>query len=100
MTGNAQLVAFLADSLDLWKVAGTVEAGVAPVVAQLRIRDGAPISIERVTAEGKPFRWIVRAGDGRPRPCGSLVGVLNALRVALDVDRGMPVRIAPSPADR
>ena len=64
---------------------------------------------ERSAAQSKderpPFRWAVRwraAGEPpgaprelRPRLCGSLVGVLSALRSALGVDRGTPVRIAP-----
>jgi hypothetical protein len=97
---DIRLRAFLGDSLELWRVAGTVEAGDAPVVAQIHVHDdGTLISIERIEAEDMPFRWSVRGGDARARPCGSLVGVLNALRRALGVDRGTAVRIAPSPAE-
>ena len=67
---------------------GSVESRGKAIV----IRAGeAQISIERAT-EG-PFRWSVKAG-GRKRPCTSVLGVLNALRRALDVDRGAPLRIA------
>lgn len=96
---DARLRAFLADSLELWRVAGTVETGEAPVVAQVHTHDGMLVSIERIEAEDMPFRWMVCGGDGRRRPCGSLVGVLNALRRALGVDRGTAVRIAPSPIE-
>ena len=92
--------AFLMDSLALWRVDGTVEAGEAPAVAVIRADDGTVIRIERLSQPAMPFRWIVRdARHARPRPCGSLVGVLNAVRVALAVDRGRAVRIAPAPDD-
>lgn len=102
---HAQLRAFLADSLALWRVDAAVEAGEPPAVAAIRARDGTLVSIERVAVEGLPFRWMVRrrgpgeAREARERPCGSLVGVLKALRAALGVDRGTPVRIAPAPPD-
>lgn len=94
MSIERPLLPFLSDTLDLWRVAGTVEAGDAPVVAIVRTLDGAEISIERATP---PFRWIVRSE--RPRPCASLVGLLNALRAALGVERGSAVRVAPAPAE-
>ena len=104
MNTDARLRAVLADSLALWRVEGTVEAGVPPAVAQIRAHDGTLISVERIPEKTLPFRWMVCARrpcdthPERPRPCGSLVGVLSALRAALGVDRGSPVRIAPSPA--
>ena len=85
--------AFLADSLVLWRVSGTVETGEAPVVAVIRATDGMVVSIER-PAEGMPFRWLVRSH--RARPCASIVGLLNAVRSALGVERGSAVRIAAS----
>lgn len=100
---SAQLRAFLADSLALWRVEGAVEVGEAPVVAAIRAADGTLVCIERISADSMPFRWMVRrripgeTRDERARPCGSLVGVLNAIRAALGVDRGTPVRIAPAP---
>jgi hypothetical protein len=36
--------------------------------------------------------------EERSRPCASLVGLLNALRGALDVERGNAVRIAAAPS--
>ena len=99
-----RLRTFLSDTLKLWQVRGTVEAADAPVVAQIRSDTGALAWIERAPDDA-PYRWAVRwraAGDApggtremRPRTCGSLVGLLAALRTALDVDRGTPVRIAP-----
>ena len=100
-----RLRALLADSLDLWRIDGTVKAGVAPAVAEIRTHDGTVVSVERIRDGAMPFRWMVRARrpGGTPaeraRPCGSLVGVLGALRGALGVNRGTPVRIAPSPLD-
>lgn len=85
---------FLADSLLLWRVSGTVETGEAPVVVVIRAADGTLVSIER-PAEGMPFRWIVRSD--RARPCASIVGLLNAVRSALGVERGSAVRIAAAP---
>jgi len=87
--------AFLADTLILWRVRGTVEAGVAPVVAVIRNDKGATISVER---SSPPFRWLVRAQ--RPRPCASLVGLLGALRAALGVERGSALRIAPAQPEK
>lgn len=114
---NATLKTFLAETLELWHVAGTVNCGVAPIVAIVQTENGAIVWIEDAARpehdpvaskdERPEFRWAVRwrsAGESpgaprevRPRMCGSLVGVLSALRAALDVDRGTPVRIAPAP---
>ena len=106
---DVRVRAFLADSLALWRVAGAVEAGEAPVVAVIRAGTGAIVWIERPSGEDVPFRWAVRwrgAGDAsggprevRPRACGSFVGLLKAVRGALGVDRGSAVRVAPAPAD-
>ena len=91
--------AFLADSLALWRVAGTVDAGEPPTVAVIRTEAGAIVSVERPAQADMPFRWIVRArGSERARPCASLVGLLNGLRNVLGVERGAAVRIAPAPA--
>jgi hypothetical protein len=99
-------LAFLKETLDLWGIAGTVEAGEAPVVAVIRADNGAIVWIERTEA-GTPFRWLARwraAGEApggvrerRPRACASVVGLLSALRSALGVDRGTPLRVAPAP---
>ena len=78
---------FLTDSLALWRVNGTVEAGEAPVVAVIR----AGGTIVRVERKSPPFRWLVHGP--RPRPCASIGGVLNALRRVLDVERGEPIRV-------
>src|SRR5687768_14722200 len=100
---DSGLRAFLAESLDLWGVEGTVEDAGGPLGATVRAADGTTISIERITSATMPFRWLVRvrkpgdAGEPRAKPYGSLVGILNALRIALGVDRGTPVRIAPAP---
>ena len=101
-----RLRAFLADSLELWHVAGTVQAGEAPVVAEIRTTSGALVWVERA-GDDTPFRWFARwrgAGDApggvrelRPRACGSLVGLLAAVRDALGVERGSAVRIVPAP---
>jgi hypothetical protein len=105
VNADARLRAFLADSLDLWRVSGTVDPGVAPAVAEIRASDGTIVSVERIADKTIPFRWMVRrrgpraSSEERPRPCGSLVGVLGALRTALGVDRGSALRIASSPVD-
>ena len=96
-----RLLAFLSDTLAMWGVAGTVEGGEAPVVALIRTQNGTLVWIERAGAD-IPFRWFARwcvpsdAEDAaNRRPCASLVGLLSALRRALDVDRGSAVRVAP-----
>jgi hypothetical protein len=105
---DLRLRTFLEDSLDLWRVEGTVDSGETPVVAIVRAANGTIAWIERPLDVQAPFRWLVRwrvAGaatggprEQRPRPCGSLVGVLKTLRGALDVDRGSAVRIVPADA--
>ena len=95
---------FLADSLALWRVEGTVEAGALPVVAVIRAGEGTTVWIERPAGVDVPWRWFVRwrspdMRDARERPCASLVGLLNAVRVALGVERGSAVRVAAPPAD-
>ena len=97
----ARVREFFADSLALWNVAGTVEAGAAPLVAVIRADAGGTVWVERA-ADDAPWRWFVRWRDAvmseeRSRPCASLVGLLNAVRGALGVERGNAVRIAPSP---
>ena len=97
-----QLRAFLDESLALWQVAGAVHPGVAPVMAEIRAASGAVAWVERAAGD-TPFRWFVRwraAGDApggvresRPRACGSLVGLLAAVREALGVERGSAVRV-------
>ncbi len=103
---DARVRAFLADSLALWRVAGEIEAGQSPVVAVIRADSGAVVRVERTLVQDAGFRWFVHsrsasaaAGTERSRPCASLVGLLNAIRSALGVDRGSAVRIAPSPAN-
>ena len=100
---NANVIKFLADSLALWSVDGVVEAGALPVIAVIRANAGVTIWIERPAGDDVPWRWFVRwrapdMRDERSRPCASLVGLLNALRGALGVERGNAVKIAPSPS--
>lgn len=106
---DVKVRAFLGDSLALWHVAAAVEAGEPPIVAVIRAESGTTVRVERVYGEDMPFRWLVRsrgADDAsgslqpeRSRPCASLVGLLNAMRGALGVDRGSAVRIAPTPEE-
>lgn len=101
---GARVREFLADSLALWKVAGTVEAGAPPVFAVIRVSGGATVWVARPVGSDMPCRWFVRwrspaMHEERSRPCASLVGMLNAVRGALGVDSGSAVRIAPAPVD-
>ncbi len=103
---DERLRAFFVESLVLWQVAGTVHSGTTPVIAEIRSASGAMIWIERAGGD-TPFRWFVRwraAGDApggvrerRPRVCGSLVGLLAAVRDALGVERGSAVRVVAAP---
>ena len=104
---DTRVRAFLTDTLALWRIDGSVEAGEAPVVAVIRTDPGAVVRVERTSVQETGFRWFVhsrsasaQAGAERSRPCASLVGLLNAIRSALGVDRGSAVRIAPSPASQ
>ena len=109
MTANIGLLRFLTDTLALWGVAGEVEAGEAPIAAVIRTHEGAVVWIERTSgAPGMP-RWLVRwraAGDApgsgprekHPRACASVIGLLNAIRNALAVNRGSAVRVVPAAA--
>lgn len=100
---NPKVVPFLADSLVLWQVDGTVEAGTRPVVAVIRASD-CVVWVEQNADDDVPWRWFVRwrgAGmrEERSRPSASLAGMLNAVRRALNVERGNSVKIAPSPSE-
>lgn len=106
---DERIRAFLLDSLALWRVEGVIEVGDPPLVAVIRAAGGTVAWVERPSEHDAPFRWAVRwqteggaPGEPRamrPRACGSLVGVLSALRTAFDVDRGSALRIAPAPDD-
>ena len=85
---DARLKDLLCETLQLWRVPGTVETRDGSFIVNA---NGLAISIRR--ADEGPFRWLVTYGQ-RKRPSSSVLGVLNALRVALDVDRGAPHRIA------
>jgi hypothetical protein len=103
---DESLRVFLDESLALWQVSGTVHAGVEPVVMEIHATSGALVWIERA-ADDTPFKWFARwraAGDApggvrelRPRACGSLVGLLAAVREALGVERGSAVRVVAAP---
>jgi G3E family GTPase len=103
---GALLRTVLTESLTLWGISARVERGAAPAVAEIRATDGTIIWIE-LAGEGMPFRWTVRwrpgneapggAREKRRRHCPSLVGVLNAMRGALGVERGAALRVAPAP---
>ena len=86
-----RLRAFLADSLALWGVVGTVERGEPPVIAELQV-DVRRIWVERAP-RAVPFRWLVR--ETRVRPCSSLVGVLAELRTLLGVEPSTAVQTRP-----
>lgn len=83
----------LVDSLALWRVQGTVQ----------ETADGYAISVgaRRVVhiAAGRASRWVVVAEGCPPRECASIVGVLSAIREALEVSAGAALRIAPGRAD-
>jgi hypothetical protein len=105
---QARVREFLADSLALWKVAGAVEAGAAPVIVVVRADAGATVWIERPAEDDAPWRWFVRwrtadMREERSRPCASLVGLLNTVRGALGVESGSAVRVmaeaAPAPVN-
>ena len=100
---NAGVIPFLADSLALWQVDGTVMAGALPVVAVIRAGD-CTIWVEQSTDDAVPWRWFVRWRDAgmheeRSRPAASLTGMLNAVRRALGVERGNALRIVATAAE-
>jgi hypothetical protein len=105
----AKLRVFLVDTLRLWHVDGHVIAAESPAIAEVIAANGTRIWIEPATAD-MPFRWLARwrgagepAGSDRerhPRPCSSLVGVLSAMRLALNVDRGSPIRVTTQGGER
>ncbi len=98
---SARLDQLIADSLALWQVDGTVESGAAPVAVVI-YSGGCTVWVERA-ANDAPWRWFVRWRSAdmcadRSRPCVSLVGMLNALRDALGVERGNALRVVAAPA--
>lgn len=101
---DLRIAALLQESLALWGVDGDTTAMQAEAV-RVRGPGGLVASVEPAP-EDSPFRWFVRwhdaaagAAEPRTRPCGSLVGVLAALRRALGVERGTSVRVAPEPTE-
>jgi G3E family GTPase len=98
---------FVAETLRLWDVAGSVAPGEGETVAVSTAR--AHVWIEPVTDATLPFRWMVRwrnageaapgARERHPRACASIGGVLAALRTALGVERGAAVRVAAAAAE-
>ena len=84
---SVRICDLLRDSLQLWHVQGTVEAHDETFV----VHAGVDVSVQR--ADDGPFRWLVTY-NGRKRGCASILGVLGALRGALEVDRGAPLRIS------
>jgi len=95
---DVRVRSLLVDSLALWQVDAVVAAPDSPATAVIVASDGTQVWIERPGDDGE-FRWIVRSsspgetGARRPRPCTSLVGMLNATRRSLGVDVGEPLRI-------
>jgi G3E family GTPase len=94
---------FLRDTLELWHLQGTVDPGEPPLLATIALESGARVWIERAE-RGVPFRWNVRwreagaaagtASERSGRPCTSIAAVLNAMRLALGIDRGKALRVA------
>ena len=105
-TDDMRVVQFLVDTLELWRVEATVEAARAPCVAVVRVDKRAIAWVERAAPTDMTFRWIVRFAidslsdptKARARPCSSLIGLLNALRIGLKVERGSALRVAGAPA--
>jgi hypothetical protein len=99
------LRAFLVETLALWQIEARVEAAEFPLIACIHTADGTRVSIAK-PATDVPFRWLVetaRPSEGavsapRVRPCGSLVGVLGALRRSLGVERSSTIRVVPGPS--
>ncbi len=99
---HARVREFLADSLAVWAVDGVVEAGTQPVAATIRARD-CVVWIEHPAGEDAPWRWFVRwrsadMCEERSRPCTSVVGLLSAVRAALNVERGNSLRVVSAEA--
>ena len=86
-----RLRTFLADSLALWNVEGTIECSVPPVVAVLHVGERR-IYVERAPSN-IPFRWLVR--ETGVRMCSSLVGVVTELRTLLSIAQSTPPQVGP-----
>jgi hypothetical protein len=108
--GNPQGTrALLADSLAVWHVCGTVQAGEPSEVAVIHAEDGTVVRVERALDSERPVRWWVRwhefnaaahgADASRSRPCTSAVGLLRAVREALGAEGGRRLRIGPSASE-
>lgn len=95
--------AFLALSLEHWGVGAALEAIDPPGVARIRLPDGRDEIVLERGGSGEPFRWYLRQrrvddsetveASSRVRPCGSLVGVLSALRRLLGMEAGGTARV-------
>ena len=93
----------LVQSLAVWRVSATVEAGEHPVVAVIQGVD-TMIQVCIAAESESPIRWWVRTqtknpvvgGRSRSRPCASTVGLLRSVRDALSVEGRNRLRIAPA----
>lgn len=83
----------LAASLPAWRIAGEVRRGADGGI--IVTAGGQSIRITPMQA-GTPFRWMVASAE-RTRGAASVVGVLRAVRAAIDPQYApVRLRIAPS----
>lgn len=97
---DERIRAFLAQTMKVWGIDACVTL-IGPGVARIHVvRPALQLIVERAPPRD-PFRWYLHeqrleAGDAqspRPRPCGSLVGLLRGLRRSLDIEPGEVVRV-------
>lgn len=101
---DRRVCAFLALTLEIWGVEGSVDAASPAAVAVVTARDGAVRVLVVRASSDDPFRWYLCRGrlgedgktvsDGLCRPCGSIAGVLAGLRRMLDLRQGAATRVA------
>lgn len=89
---------FLAESLVVWRVRGSVTAGASPAEILVHAGDEVVVRVEPAQPTESPIRWWVRwqAPGAQPhsRPCTSTVGLLRTVREAIGAEGGYHLRIA------
>jgi hypothetical protein len=93
---DPELADLLRHAITLWSVTARVEA--ADDGVGVRTADGAVLTIARAPEDARPTRWTLmtpeRAAAGRPpRAASSIIGLLSALRAALDAAPAPRLRV-------
>jgi hypothetical protein len=90
---DADLRSLVRDTMQVWGEAG--RAAWEGETLHVTASDGRTAQVRR----GGPSRWLLQAPERRPRPCTSIVALLDALRLALGPVESRPRLRVVTPTD-